>query len=125
MPELRHSFAAQLKRALDEHRLTVTAAAKTLNVSRQAFHAYLEGGVLPRAKVLARAVELWDIEFQVGKQKFDKSDFSPAAPLKPLAVPIQMSLWDKLDAIKQEDLQITVKRVGKELRVSVKVPIPA
>ncbi len=80
---------------------------------------------MPRRKALARAVELWDIEFHFGKQKFDKADFSPPAPLKPRVVPTQMSLWDKLDAIRQEDLQITVKRVGKELRVSVKVPIPA
>jgi transcriptional regulator with XRE-family HTH domain len=125
MPELRDSFAAELKRALERHRLTVTAAAKELEVSRQALHAYLKGDAMPRAKVFARAVKLWDIEFHFGNQAFNKSDFpSPAAP-KPVSVPKQITLWEKLDTIKQEDLQIAVKRVGRELRVSVQISIPA
>jgi len=125
MAELRHGFAAGLKRALEERQLTVTAAASALDVSRQAFYAYLKGDALPRPKVFARAVELWDIEFRFGKQVFNKTDFPPTAAPKPVPVLKQMNLWEQLDAIRQEDLQIAVKRVGQELRVSVQIRIPA
>lgn len=125
MSELSTNFAEALRQALQDRHLTVTAAAKALQVSRQAFYAYLKGKAMPRQRVLIRAAELWNIEIRFGKQVFSKEDFSSKAPSQAAPIPKQLNLWEQLDAINQEDLRIAVKRVGKELRISAAIPIPA
>jgi transcriptional regulator with XRE-family HTH domain len=117
------AFASELKRAMEAKRLGVTEASKALRVSRQAFYNYLNGVSTPRAGVLARAMELWEIRITVGGTSFDHQQVVQRR--KPIVVAKQLTLWDKLDSIKDDDLTIKVKRVGKTLRVSVDIDIPA
>jgi predicted transcriptional regulator len=128
MSVLRTTFASELKRIISERRLSVTQAAKALGVSRQAVYNYVNEISTPRAKVLAKAMELWGLEIRIGQTIYDRSSFEKSRPAKPIPVearPVQLDLWRQLDAIKNEDLQIGVKRVGKTLRVSVQIAIPA
>jgi|SRR5580700_7739208 transcriptional regulator with XRE-family HTH domain len=123
MPQLGFAFRDELRRVLRDRKLSASAAASQLGVSRQAFHSYLNASSVPRQKVLARAMRLWDLTLHVGTKPFDKSSFPE---LKPQSAPaIQMSLLEVLDRIQQDDLKIAVKRVGKSLRVSVSIDIPA
>jgi transcriptional regulator with XRE-family HTH domain len=117
------SFAAELRRVLSERKLRISDAAKDLKISRQMLYNYLNGTSTPRAKVLSRAMELWSLEIRVGQARFDRKSFD--AQQKTTSVPKQLGLWEKLDAIKEEDLHIAVKRVGKTLKVSVQISIPA
>jgi hypothetical protein len=39
--------------------------------------------------------------------------------------PTQPTLWEALDSVREEDLHVTMKRVGKVLRVDVRIEIPA
>ena len=123
MLSLSAAFAAELKRVLDERGMTVTEAARSLQISRQALYNHLKAISQPRAKLLARATELWNIEIQVGQSSFDKTSFEKR--VRPQTVAKQLNLWDHLDQIKEKDLQIGVKRVGRTLRVSVQIGIPA
>jgi|SRR5450755_3820232 len=125
MNEIGDAFATALRRMLNEKGLTIGAAAKELKVSRQAFHAYL-GGTLPRRKKLHSAVHMWNLKLDLGQYSFGKEAFGRelqkgrAAP-----TPSQPLLWEALDSVREEDLQVSVKRVGKVLRVDVKIEIPA
>lgn len=121
--EVGNAFAAALKKMLAKRNLSKTAAAKELGISRQAFHSCLLGK-LPRRKTLNRAVHLWSLKLDLGKQSFEKGAFGPeVAKLTPAET--QRSLWEALDSIGDEDLHVTTKRIGKILRVDVRIEIPA
>jgi|SRR5271165_6218801 len=125
MNEIGNAFAAALKRMLDKPGVTVTSAAAELGVSRQAFHSYLNGG-LPRRKTLNRAVHLWDLKLDLGKYSFGKGAFGDSEGKRvPNHKTSQPTLWDALDAVSKDDLQVTMKRVGKVLRFDVRIEIPA
>jgi transcriptional regulator with XRE-family HTH domain len=127
MSILKATFAAELRRVLNEHKVTVSDAAKGLGISRQALYNYLNEISTPRVRVLARAMELWGLELRIGQQVFSSESLhsGPAGPVEVPKPPVQLDLWKQLDAIKHEDLQIGVKRIGKTLRVSVSIAIPA
>jgi hypothetical protein len=125
MNEIGDAFAVALRRMLNEKGLTIGAAAKQLEVSRQAFHSYLKG-TLPRGKTLNNAVHMWDLKLDLGRYSFDKGAFGREQEKgKAAARPSQPLLWEALDSVREEDLQVSVKRVGKVLRVDVKIEIPA
>jgi hypothetical protein len=125
MNEIGNAFAQAIRRMLEEHPgRTVTAAAGELGVSRQAFHAYLQGK-LPRRKTLNRAVHLWDLKLDLGKFSFNKEAFGDESAPQRGSTPVQRSLWEALDAVSEEDLQVTMKRVGKVLRFDVRIEISA
>jgi hypothetical protein len=110
---------------LKNRTLTITAAARDLGVSRQAFHSYL-AGTIPRRKTLNKAVHIWDLKLDLGIHSFDKGAFgSEPAKGKHSPEPSQPTLWEVLDSVGEEDLHVSVKRVGKVLRVDVKIEIPA
>jgi transcriptional regulator with XRE-family HTH domain len=117
------AFRKELRRALKDQHLTVDAAAMKLNITRQAFHNYLNGTSMPRPKRLANAVRILKLKLTIGDESFDESAF-PQLP-ESQAPPKQPSLWDALDSIGDENLTIKVKRVGKALRVAVSIDIPA
>jgi hypothetical protein len=124
--EVGNAFAAALKRMLENKPgLTITAAAKELEVSRQTFHSYLNG-TLPRRKTLNKAVHKWDLKLDLGRYSFGKGAFGEETK-KGASVPkkIQPTLWEVLDAVKKEDLRVTMKREGKVLRVDVRIEMPA
>ena len=124
MNRVNEAFRKELRKALKDQQLTVDAAAAKLNISRQAFHNYLNGSSMPRSTRLANAVRIFKLKLTIGDESFDSSAF-PEPPSKPQALPKQPTLWDVLDNIGDENLTIKVKRVGKALRVAVSIDIPA
>lgn len=122
MTVLGKAVADELRRILGERQLSISAAARALGVSRQAFHNYLNGKSLPRKQVLARAIELWNFNIAVGGSLLDRDSFRENNP-EPM--PRQLILWEALDNIKARDLKIDVKRSGTTLDVLVKIDISA
>ena|SRR6266404_6354210 len=125
MNQIGDAFALALKQMLKERRLSISSAAKTLEVSRQTFHSYLNG-VLPRRRTLSKAVHVWDLKLDLGRHSFDRGAFGgELGQGGPAPRATQRTLWEMLDSLTEEDLHLTVKRVGKILRVDVKIEIPA
>lgn len=125
MNEIGDAFAAALQRMLSEKNRTISAAAKELEVSRQSFHAYLQGK-LPRRKTLNRAVHLWNLKLDLGRYSFDKEAFGREERKEERgSKPTQPTFWDALDAVNEEDLKVTMKRVGRTLRFDVRIEVPA
>jgi|SRR5271165_387068 len=125
MNEIGDAFAAALREMLKKPDVTVTSASAELGVSRQAFYSYLKGG-LPRRKTLNKAVHLWDLKLDLGKYSFGKGAFGEGGGKRdPNHKTSQPTLWDALDAVSEDDLQVTMKRVGKVLRFDVRIEIPA
>ena len=121
--EVGDAFALALKKMLAKRKISITAAAKELGISRQAFHSCLQGK-LPRRRTLNRAVHMWDLKLDLGKQTFSRGAFG-AQTGKQAPVPTQRTLWEALDSVGEEDLHVTMQRVGKVLRVDVRIEIPA
>ena len=73
-----------------------------------------------------KVVHLWNLKLDIEEYSFDKQAFGPEQEKnKLISKPNQPTLWEALDSVGEEDLRLTVKRVGKSLRVSVKIEIPA
>lgn len=125
MNKIGDAFAAALNQMLEENKkLTIEKAARRLGVTRQAFHAYLNGK-LPRRKRLNMAMHIWNLKLDIGKHSFDKEAFGREEPRRSPPGPRQPTLWEALDAVSEENLRISVKRVGKVFRVNVEIEIPA
>jgi len=124
--EVGNAFAAALKRMLkDKPGATITSAAKELQVSRQMFHSYLQG-TLPRRKTFNKAVRKWNLTLDIGGHSFNKDAFgSGEKKEQPTPKATQPTLWEAIDAVSEKDLHVTMKRVGKVLRVDVRIEIPA
>jgi transcriptional regulator with XRE-family HTH domain len=124
MSTLSEAVATEFKRILIERKLSVSAAARELRVSRQAFHNYLNGASVPRHKTLGRAMDKWDFKLKIGDVVFDRSSFPKQKEIdqKPEQLPL---IWETLDSIRQQDLKIAVVRVGATFNVEVKIKIPA
>ena len=117
------AFALALKKMLTKRKMSITAAAKELEISRQAFHSCLQGK-LPRRKTLNKAMHKWNLKLDLGKHSFGKGAFGVQTGQQ-VPVPTQRTLWEVLDSVGEEDLHVTMKRVGKVLRVDVRIEIPA
>lgn len=122
MTTLGKAIADEFRRILGERQMTIAFAARELRVSRQAFHAYLNGKSMPRKETLGRAIELWNFNIAVGSALLDRNSFSEPSQ-EPQ--PTQLLLWEALDGIRQQDLKIDVRRVGSTLNVEVRIEIPA
>jgi hypothetical protein len=123
MSTLSDAIKAEFERILIERKLSVSAAAHELHVSRQAFHNYLNGTCLPRRATLNRAIDRLGFRLNVNGMVVDQS----SVPLREQKIPLakQLLLWESLDAIKQQDLKITVGREGSIFKLEVKIDIPA
>jgi hypothetical protein len=126
--EVGDAFGAALNRMLKANPdRTIAAAAKQLGISRQAFHAYLKGK-LPRRKTLNRAMHLWNLKLDLREYSFSDEAFGPKEPKKARSqesASTQLALWQMLDNITENDLRVTMKRVGKVLRFDVQIEISA
>jgi transcriptional regulator with XRE-family HTH domain len=125
MSSLNQAIADEFRRVLRDNKLTASAAARCLDISRQAFHSYMSGKSIPRRKVLAKAAELWGIRIVVGDASFDPSTFDNQPDRPRPAEQLELNLWKKLDAISERDLHISLRREGKTLKVAVSIDIPA
>jgi transcriptional regulator with XRE-family HTH domain len=127
MSKVGAAFAESLKRMLREKRkngLTIDKAAKRLGVSRQQFHAYLNGK-LPRPARLSRAMHIFELKLDLKEHSFGKEAFEAHEKARVSPEWRQLTLFEALDAISDQDLQVSVKRTGKVFRVHVSIEIPA
>jgi transcriptional regulator with XRE-family HTH domain len=116
---LKREVAAKFQEALQRHGLTKTQAALSLGISRQMLHQYLTGN----SATLSRACHAWGISLSYKGLEFDQRAFRPlgAHPLR--EVPVQLSLFDALDSLRDGNLDVKVLRkskAGLELRVCIK-----
>jgi transcriptional regulator with XRE-family HTH domain len=124
MSTLSQAIAKEFERILKDRKLSVSAAARQLGVSRQAFHNYLNGKSVPRHKTLGLAMDIWDFKLKIGDLTFERSSFPKRAEMAPSQEQLPL-IWETLDAIKPQDLKISVVRVGSTFNVEVKIDIPA
>ena len=103
----------QLARQKGE-RYTRMDAARDLNISRASLQFYLAGAHMPSSDVLRRAMELWGVELTYRGRKLTVLDLQPVnvpAHVK-LPPPIQLSLWDSIKILENDDLAVKVDRRG-------------
>ena len=124
MSRVGDAFAQALKQMLlDKKEATIEQAAKRLGVSRQQFHAYLNGK-LPRQQRLNRAMHIWELRLDLKENSFRKEAFAEGNQ-EGTGEWRQLALFEALDSISEEDLHVNVKRTGKVFRIHVAVEIPA
>lgn len=118
---LRKEVARVFRDAMIARKLTVTAAARELGVSRQSMHKYLNGAVTPRADIVRKACSSWGMTMNVYGLVLSASDFG--TPGGPRTVgPIQMSFSDMLRSLRDRNLEIKIVRaVGGSLELNVKI----
>jgi len=68
---------------------------------------------------------MWNLQLDLGKHSFDRGAFGRAQSGQPAPVPSQLTLWEALDSVAEDNLRVSMKRVGKVLRVDVTIEIPA
>jgi transcriptional regulator with XRE-family HTH domain len=123
MGQVGDAFAKALKKMLTDDKLTVTKAAKRMHVSRQTLHSYLNGK-LPRQKRLNKIMSDYELTLGLNEQSFDKTAFVKEGP-KALPEWRQLTLFEALDSISSQNLQVSVKRTGRVFKVHVAIDIPA
>jgi len=124
MGRIGEAFAQALKQMLKEKKEpSIDTAAKHLGVTRQAFHAYLNGK-LPRQDRLDKAMRMWKLKLDLKEHSYDWRDFGGSKQQK-TSEWHQLSLFEALDTISGDDLQVNVKRTGRALRVNVVIELPA
>lgn len=122
-----HEFLAEISQQLREglqrrdelarkqgKRYTRIDAAKELDVSRASLQFYLAGTHTPSSDVLRRAMELWGVELTYRGRKLTVLDLQPLnvpAQVKS-PPPVQLSLWDSIKILKNDDLFVKVDRRG-------------
>jgi hypothetical protein len=82
-------------------------------------------GVFPRRKTLSKAVHVWDLKLDLGHHFFGRESFDREQSKGRPPEPEQPTLWEALDSLTDEDVQISLKRVGKAFGVHLKIKIPA
>lgn len=95
-------------------RYTRADAAGDLNVSRSSLQFYLAGTHMPSSDVLRRAMELLGVELTYRGRKLTVLDLQPVnvpAQVKS-PPPIQLSLWDSIKILKNNDLSVRVDHKG-------------
>jgi hypothetical protein len=122
MSTLSEAIATEFRRILVDRQLSVSAAAREIRVTRQAFHRYLNGKSVPRHKTLGLAMDLWGFKLEIAGVPLDRASLGTDENSQ---TPKQLLLWETLDSIKQQDLKISVRREGSTFNVDVRIEIPA
>jgi transcriptional regulator with XRE-family HTH domain len=121
---LSEAIKAEFERVLAERKLSRSEAAHMLRVTRQALYNYMIGKSIPRQKTIARAMEVWDdFRLEVNGLVIDSTTLPPKGEEAEPAQ--QLLLFEGLDAIKQQDLKVTVQRDGPTFMVEVRIDLPA
>lgn len=122
-----HEFLAEVSQQLREglrrrdelarkqgRRYTRIDAAKELEVSRASLQFYLAGTHTPSSDVLRRAMELWGVELTYRGRKLTVLDLQPLnVPAQAKSPPpVQLSLWDSIKILQNDDLSVRVDRKG-------------
>jgi transcriptional regulator with XRE-family HTH domain len=122
MRQVGDAFAKALRDMLTREGLTVTKAAQRMHLSRQTLHAYLNGK-LPRQKRFNKIMSDYELTLGLNEQPFDKTAFVREGPKAPEWR--QLTLFEALDSISSQNLQVSVKRTGTVFKVHVAIDIPA
>ena len=112
-------FGEDLRKEIAKRKLTKTAAAAALGVTRQSLYFHLQGEHQPRREVIARAVRLWQMPVYVKGQKFDEGAFGVEA--KRTAPSVQLLLLpEAIDRLDTADLEVRlVKKEAASVRLEV------
>src|SRR5687767_936339 len=109
----REEIARQLRAATDSRGLSVKEAANALGVSRQAFHQYISATATPHPEVIARAMNLWNIEPNYKGEKIARGALSGSKNKRlsdpPLTQLSLLSLFDVPQECHNENLVVTVR----------------
>ena len=106
-------FTSSLRAAIQRRRLTVTAAAKVLGITRQMLHLYLAGSAhQPRWRVLERACRAWDLSFTAQGKRFDKNAFGPdKSSVQDSGAPVQLLLLpEAIERLSNANLEVKIVR---------------
>ncbi len=106
-----------------EGKVPVHQAARTLNVSRQTVHRYINGEVVPRGDVLMAAFRAWGLVLH-----YRGINVTVATPVSTeahdaRAVPVQMQLFELVDELRDRDVEVRIGKMsaaGLELNVKLK-----
>jgi transcriptional regulator with XRE-family HTH domain len=106
-------FVHSLRTAIQRRKLTITAAARVLGVTRQMLHLYLGGSRhQPRWRVIERACRAWDISFVAQGKKFDRRAFGEEkkpAKVRDSAVQL-MLLPEAIECLQDANLDVRIIR---------------
>ena len=66
---------------------------------------------------------MWNLKLDLGEHSFDKEAFGTEGKKNEEASvkPSQGTFWEAFDAAREEDLHVTMKKVGKVLRFEVSI----
>jgi len=107
---LRQYIGKAFEQAIHRRRISKTAAARDLDVSRQMLYLYLKGRSLPDESVLRRACAAWDLELNFEGLIVNSSSFRQPALDVTSAVQLPLDLRQALDQLRDENLKIHIVR---------------
>ena len=104
-PEFRVEVSRVLAAAIEKAGISRSAAAKVLQISRQALYKYLNAEATPRSVVLSRAFREWGVKFRYKDVEFGGSALQGSRPAKePSAV--QMDLFAATQALESANFEV-------------------
>jgi transcriptional regulator with XRE-family HTH domain len=118
----REEDAKTFRNAMAERKLSVTAAARDLGVSRQSMYKYLNRKATPRADIVQQACSKWGVSMSVYGVTLSEGAFKTIQGPRP-ARAFQLSFSEILHSLKNRNLNIKIIRTTREsleLKVSVK-----
>jgi len=120
--DFREALAGAFRQAMRSRKLTVSAAAKELGISRQSMYKYLTCTATPKSNIVNTACLKWEMSMNVygitiAAGAFKRSN-SAATPR-----PVQLDFSEILRAVRNRDLEVKLIRADSEsleLKVLVK-----
>src|SRR5580704_3540726 len=102
-------FVQQLRSEFKERKISVTAAAEVLGITRQSLHMHLAGHHQPRWRIVGRAIRAWDMTVYARGQKFDKRGFAAEKTVQDASVQLLL-LPEAIENLGNADLEVKVVR---------------
>jgi transcriptional regulator with XRE-family HTH domain len=105
--QVRRDIASKLREVMRAQGWTQKEVAETLGITRQALSLYLNGKTMPSARVLLKACAAFGLVIHS-----DGMTFSSSKPRMRRTAPAQLSLWEALEHLNDDDLQVKIERKG-------------
>jgi hypothetical protein len=117
----REEVARVFLEAIKIRKLTISAAALQLGVSRQSMHKYLRASTTPRSSLITKACIKWGLSMNVYGKTFTAAAFETPKGVR-LSQPIQLSFTDVLKSLRDRNLEIKLLRAeGAALEFKVRI----
>jgi transcriptional regulator with XRE-family HTH domain len=113
------TIAEQLRKAREEHGLSVAQAAKLLKVKRQTLYNYENGDWVPKVRVLVAAAIAWNRPFEISGCRLIPEELKRKPATKPqpiqavLPFPRTRSYEAKTVSIRQRDHELVITAVAR------------